>query len=79
MSVQNALRFIAAVREDPELRKRIEQLGLDVSLDDLVGLGAERQLPFTPEEMQQAYRYDWSMRRARYSPPGTPRPSEETS
>jgi predicted ribosomally synthesized peptide with nif11-like leader len=76
MSVQNALRFIAAVREDAELRSRIEQLGLTVTLDDLVALGAERKFTFTTEEMQQAYRYDWTMRRARYSPPSTPGPSE---
>lgn len=76
MSIQNALRFIAAVREDAELRVRIEQLGLAVTLEDLVALGAGRGFGFTAAEMEHAYKHDWAMRRARYSPPSTPGPNE---
>jgi hypothetical protein len=72
MSLQDALRFAAAVRDDADLTRRIRELGLGTTIDPLVELGAERGMVFTAEELRKAYRIDWAMRAARYSPRNKP-------
>jgi predicted ribosomally synthesized peptide with nif11-like leader len=62
MSVESALRFIQTVRADPALAGRIQALGTTVDLCELVSLGAEIDIEFTGDELQNAYRYDWKMR-----------------
>lgn len=62
MSLQAAHSFIKRVREqDPVLRGRIEGLGLNATLEDLVQIGAEAGLDFTAEELQTAYGHNWAM------------------
>ncbi|HEV8150129.1 MAG TPA: Nif11-like leader peptide family natural product precursor [Gemmatimonadales bacterium] len=75
MSVQNALRFIAAIRETSRLVERVQALGPGATIDRLVRIGAQEGYQFTAAELREAYQYDWSMRRARYSPPKPPGPS----
>lgn len=66
MSLQNALQFIKRVREDETLKRRIEALGRAADLEELAKLGAETGLTFTAEELQQAFKSDWAMRRLHY-------------
>jgi len=76
MSVQNALRFIADVRNDPHLAGELEALGQDATVARLVVMGKAKGLDFTAEEFREAFKHDWTLRRARYSPAKTPDPSE---
>ncbi len=66
MSIQAALHFISAVRADPELSRRIRELGPGTTLDQLCDLGALSGMEFTAPDLRAAYRIDWSMRMARY-------------
>jgi predicted ribosomally synthesized peptide with nif11-like leader len=66
MSLQNALQFIKRVREDETLKRRIEALGRAAGLEELAQIGAEAGMTFTAEELQQAFKNDWAMRRLYY-------------
>ena len=77
MSVQKALRFIAEVRNDPDLVRKVQDLGPDgATVARLVVMGKAKGFDFTIEELREAYKHDWTLRRARYSPGKTPDPSE---
>jgi predicted ribosomally synthesized peptide with nif11-like leader len=76
MSIQQALRFIAEVRSDPNLVRDVQDLGPGATLDRLVALGKARGFSFTAEELREAHKHDWTLRRARYSEAKTPDPSE---
>lgn len=76
MSVQNALRFIAEVRKDPDLVRKVQDLGPGATIDRLVVMGKGKGFDFTAEELREAYKHDWTLRRARYSEAKTPDPSE---
>ena len=62
MSVPEALRFIALVRNDPELARQIRALGPDASLERLAGEGASRGIHFSADDLRAAYKFDWKMR-----------------
>jgi hypothetical protein len=62
MSVQNALRFIQRCRQDEGLRARIQAVDPRTGLEGLVPLGTETGLPFSIDEMREAYRQEWIMR-----------------
>lgn len=76
MSVQNALRFIAEVRKDPDLVRKVQDLGPGATIVRLVAMGKAKGLDFTVEELRDAYKHDWTLRRARYSKAKSPDPSE---
>ena len=69
MSLRAALQFIAAVRDRSELADRLEALGLDAALDDVVRVGAESGFHFTGAELRDAHQHDWGMRWVRYAVP----------
>jgi hypothetical protein len=62
VSLQNALLFVAEVRQGGELRDAIERLGDEATLEALVDLGAEKHWTFTIEELRDAHGRDWAMR-----------------
>lgn len=76
MSVQNALRFIAEVRNDPDLVGKVQELGPGATVLRLVAMGRAKGLDFTVEELRDAYKHDWTLRRACSSKAKSPDPSE---
>jgi predicted ribosomally synthesized peptide with nif11-like leader len=66
VSIQAALSFIAAVREDPELRRKLEALAPGSGLDPVAEIGGAAGFAFTAEELRRAHPIDWAMRAARY-------------
>ena len=68
MATQDALQFIHQARRDEALRRELEALGDDISVDDLVRVGARSGFSFTAEELQRGHVHDWRMRWARYQP-----------
>jgi hypothetical protein len=65
--VREAMRFIAAARSDPGLRHALDRLdpygGLPPLLDTASGLG----FSFSEDELRQAHRHDWGLRRMHYA------------
>jgi predicted ribosomally synthesized peptide with nif11-like leader len=68
MAIQEALRFIHQARRDETLRRELEALGDEVSMDDLVRVADAAGFSFTAEELREAHVNDWRMRWARYQP-----------
>jgi predicted ribosomally synthesized peptide with nif11-like leader len=68
MAIQDALRFIHEARRDEALRRELEALNDEVTMDDLVFVAAATGFSFTAEELRQAHMHDWRMRWARYQP-----------
>lgn len=66
MTLQTALRFVAVIRETPDLADLIRDLGPAATLDQLVSLGKTRGMEFTADELREAHKIDWVMRAARY-------------
>jgi Nif11 domain len=66
MSLQTAIQFIQQVRRDAMLKRQLEALGLEATLESVVALGAVVGCIFTAEELQRAYKHDWGMRWAHY-------------
>jgi hypothetical protein len=62
MSLQDALGFVAEVRNGGELGQAVERLGHDPPIEALVELGAQRRLTFSVEELRDAHGRDWAMR-----------------
>lgn len=62
MSLQAALLFVRALRDDPALRRRVEALGPRASLDDIATVAREHGSDFTPDELRRAHAHDWTMR-----------------
>ena len=67
MTIASALAFIRRTREDPELAAKIERLGPEATLDQLVALGSEIGLAFDVEALRAAHKHDYAFRSARYS------------
>ena len=66
MSLQTALHFIEQARRDRTIRQAIKALGDEVTWEDLVRVAAAAGFDFTADELQRAYKHDWSMRWMRY-------------
>jgi len=66
MTVQHALAFLRAARDDEALRRELQRLAPDAPLDDLVAIGRSAGFAVTGEELQRAYVHDWRMRWALY-------------
>jgi predicted ribosomally synthesized peptide with nif11-like leader len=62
MSMQHALQFIQRARQDENLKRQIQALDYDSSVECLVALGAKAGLVFTVAELQTAHKHDWGMR-----------------
>jgi len=63
MSIQRALHFIHAVRNDATLRSKVEALDPDARPEHLVAIGRDAGFDFAPEDLQAAFKHDWAMRR----------------
>jgi hypothetical protein len=70
MSLQTALQFIQQVRRDAMLRRQLQVLGLEATLESVVALGEVVGCTFTAEELQIAFKHDWGMRWAHYHAQG---------
>lgn len=62
MSLQSALFFIAAVREDDSLRRRIAAHRVDGSLSAIVTIARSAGFAFETDELRRGFLHDWSMR-----------------
>ncbi|GIV57116.1 Nif11-like leader peptide family natural product precursor [Rhodocaloribacter litoris] len=62
MPVQEALRFIQAVRREGALQASLRALDDPSDLDQVVRIGAGAGYDFSVEELQEAFRHDWAMR-----------------
>jgi hypothetical protein len=62
MSVNDAMRFIARVRNDENLQTELRELGIDPDLSEVAALGARLGLTFSIAELRSAYGYEWTMR-----------------
>ena len=68
MAIQDALGFIHEARHDEALRRELEGLEDEVTLENLIRVAAATVFSFTPAELQEAHAHDWRMRWARYQP-----------
>lgn len=57
MSVQNALKIIQTYREDQNTKSATFS-----TLNDLVDLAIQENLPCSKEELKKAFQIDWDMR-----------------
>jgi predicted ribosomally synthesized peptide with nif11-like leader len=62
MSVENALRFIVAVRSDESLKDRIRLVPPEQGLEAVVRIAAEAGFAFSAEDLRAAHRHEWGMR-----------------
>ncbi|WP_143310052.1 hypothetical protein [Chitinophaga vietnamensis] len=62
MSVQNALKIIQQYREQER-----EDCQVPLTLEDIVDMSVEENLPFSLEELKKAFQIDWDMRWLKYS------------
>lgn len=67
-----ALRFIAAVRADPQLRERLAALEPAAGLEPVLALALEAGLTLSAEDLRRGFAVDWGLRRARYSREAAP-------
>jgi predicted ribosomally synthesized peptide with nif11-like leader len=61
-----ALRFIAAVRTDAQLRARVAALSPAAGLEPVVGLAREAGFAISVEDLRRGFTADWGLRRASY-------------
>ena len=66
MSVQTALSFLRKARRSEDLRRELDALDGEASVEALVALGERAGFRFTAEELDRAHTHDWRMRWARY-------------
>jgi Nif11 domain len=64
--LQTALDFVGAARVDEDLQRRLEELGDDVSFEQLVAVAAHAGHHFTVQELRRAHALDWRLRWARF-------------
>jgi hypothetical protein len=62
VAIQSALDFFRTVRQRPDLQERIRSWGPAPSIHHLTELAGELGFACTATELQQAFRYDWTMR-----------------
>ena len=67
MSIQDAMAFIQKVAEEKELQKKIQALGNEASLADIVTIGIEAGFNFSEEDLRTAFAKDWAIRSAFYN------------
>lgn len=65
MSVQQALLFLCAIRQDEALRSALTVRQDQLGLDDLVAIGRVRGLVFDAPGLREAFRHDWALRALR--------------
>lgn len=65
-STTEALRFIRATREDPDLASRLSQLDPDAGLEAVVTLAAAAGYSISAESLRAAHAQDWTLRWIRY-------------
>jgi predicted ribosomally synthesized peptide with nif11-like leader len=61
-----ALRFIAAIRTDPQLRERLAALAPAAGLEPVVALARDAGFNLSVEDLRRGFVADWGLRRARY-------------
>jgi hypothetical protein len=61
-----ALRFIAAVRTDAQLRARVAALPPAAGLEPVIALAREVGFTMSVEDLRRGFEVDWGLRRARY-------------
>lgn len=61
-----ALRFISAVRTDPQLRARVAALEPAAGLEPVVAVAREAGFSLSVEDLRRGFAVDWGLRRARY-------------
>jgi len=75
MSEKQALHFLSAVRENRAVHELVAGRQDELTLDDLVAIGAELGWQFDAGDLSQAFRHEWTMRwmhfRARKRPTAT--------
>lgn len=65
MSLQHALSFITMVRQNDVLREELQALepgGTGGTLNEYVAAGARQGMHFSVEELEAAFRHEWTMR-----------------
>lgn len=62
MSEERALRFLQAVREDSDLHELIVREQDNLTLEDLVEIGAGAGWYFGVDDLCRAFRHEWTMR-----------------
>jgi predicted ribosomally synthesized peptide with nif11-like leader len=67
MAIQDALAFLRDARLDERLGAELDALEDNGTLEPLVRAAAGAGHDFTAEELERAFRIDWSMRLGRYS------------
>ena len=65
MSIQVALAFFRTVRQRPDLQAQIAVWGPATTTSQLVELANQMGFACSADELQAAFRHDWSMRRLR--------------
>jgi len=70
MTVEAAFQFIKLLRQAPEMRSHLKQRLERLTLDDIVSEGMKQHLEFTQDELAEAFKHDWNMKRLRYSRKG---------
>lgn len=61
-----ALRFISAVRTDPQLHARVDALEPAAGLEPVVAVAREAGFSLSVEDLRRGFVVDWGLRRARY-------------
>jgi len=61
-----ALRFIATVRTDAQLRARVAALPPGAGLEPVVAVAREAGFAISVEDLRRGFTADWGLRRARY-------------
>jgi len=67
MTIQSALSFIQKIREDEAMRRTVQELSREESIEVLTKMGREYGFDFTPENFRMAFAHDWSLRWMYYS------------
>ena len=62
MSVNDAMQFIARVRNEENLQAELRELGIDPDLSQVAALGERLGLNFSIAELRSAFGYEWTMR-----------------
>ncbi|MGH2718461.1 MAG: Nif11-like leader peptide family natural product precursor [Actinomycetota bacterium] len=64
--IMEALRFIRATRENPDLATRLSELDPDAGLEPVVALAASAGYSISAESLRAAHAQDWMLRWIRY-------------
>lgn len=67
MAIHDAFMFLQRSRQEPRLRRNLEAVGERECSERLLALGKAEGFLFTVEELQAAFRHDWTMRWLRFT------------